>query len=117
MVTIIILAALLGACSSTSKSMRLDSINRPPADPESVVILTEAPDQAHNVIGIVSANNRGNVLLASHDEMLSRLRQEAAKLGASGVIVDPPTHPVDDPLWSEVYEISGEAFVWVVTQE
>jgi hypothetical protein len=84
----ILAAALLlslGACASTSKVMLGQA--RTPVDPTSVQIYTEVPVGSVQIAQLESKSAVGFGTQGQTDAAVNRLKAEAAKLGANGVVL------------------------------
>ena len=81
-------AVLLAGCSSSSHV--LTGTARPPISPDSVKIYNQAPAEHYEQIATVTASSQGSLAIGSQqnmDKAIERLKQEAAKLGANGVVL------------------------------
>ena len=84
----IVCAALLAACSTSSHV--LTGTARTPVPPESVRIYNQPPPGQYEQIGTVTASSQGSLAIGSQqnmDKAIARLKEEAAKLGANGVLL------------------------------
>jgi hypothetical protein len=84
--------APLSGCTATHAALL--SPARPPISPESVRIFLEPPKARYQEIANLTASSRGAFTLTTHgkiDKVIERLKQEAARLGANGVLL----HGVD----------------------
>ena len=84
----IVCALLLVGCSTSSHV--LTGTARPPISPDSVKIYHEPPQVKYESIATVSASSQGSFALGSQqntDAAIARLKQEAAKLGANGIVL------------------------------
>ena len=80
-------AAVLGGCSTSSHVMLGNA--RPPVSPESVRIYTQPPPQ-YEQIAHLDATSQASFAITSQqnmDKAIARLKEEAAKLGANGVLL------------------------------
>ena len=80
-------ALVLAACSTSSHV--LVGTPRPPISPDSVRIYTQPPPR-YEQIAHLDATSQGSLAITSQqnmDKAVSRLREEAAKLGANGVLL------------------------------
>src|SRR5215469_11541688 len=80
-------ALLLAACSTSSHV--LVGTARPPISPESVRIYTQPPPHFEQ-IATLSASSQGSLAFTSQqnmDKAIERLKAEAAKLGANGIVL------------------------------
>lgn len=78
---------LLAACSTTSHV--LVGTPRPPISPDSVRIYTQPPPQ-YEQIATIDASSQGSLAVTGQqnmDKAMGRLKAEAAKLGANGVLL------------------------------
>ncbi len=85
----LLLAAILacGACSTSSHV--LIGTARPPLPPESVRVYVKPPPK-YEEIATVSATSQGSLALTGQqnmDKAMQRLKEEAARLGANGVLL------------------------------
>ncbi len=81
-----VLAAML-ACSTSSHVMI--GTARPPISPESVRIYLQPP-QRYEQIATLDATSQGSFAITSQqnmDKAIARLKEEAARLGANGVLL------------------------------
>ena len=84
----IVLAALVAGCSSSSHV--LTGTARPAISPDSVKIYHEPPPTKYEQIATVSASSQGSLAVGSQqntDAAIARLKEEAAKLGANGIVL------------------------------
>jgi len=91
LVLILATAALIG-CSATHSA--LVGQPRPPISPESVQIFLEPPKARYEPIANLSASSRGSFAVTTPgkiDKVIERLKKEAARLGANGILL----HGVD----------------------
>ena len=80
-------ALVLAACSTSSHV--LVGTPRPPISPDSVRIYTQPPPR-YEQIAHLDATSQGSFAITSQqnmDKAVSRLREEAAKLGANGILL------------------------------
>jgi hypothetical protein len=80
-------AALLAACSTSSHV--LVGTTRPPISPESVKVYLEPPPK-YDQIATLDATSQGSFAFTSQqntDKAIERMKQEAAKLGANGILL------------------------------
>jgi cell division protein FtsW (lipid II flippase) len=85
--SIIVTAALFAACSTSSHV--LVGTSRPPISPDSVRVYLEPPPQYEQVASL-DASSQGSFAITSQqnmDKAIDRMKQEAAKLGANGILV------------------------------
>ena len=81
------LAVLLLGCATSSHVMI--GTAHPPISPESVRIYLQPPEQ-YEQIATLDASSQGSFALTSQqnmDKAMARLKEEAAKLGANGVLL------------------------------
>ena len=82
-------AFLLTACASSPVSHVLTGKQRPPIDPAQVKIYASPPAK-YEEIAIIDATSSGSGASTEQeqsDAVIQRVREEAARLGANGVIV------------------------------
>ena len=82
-----VLAAMLAGCSTSSHVM-IGSAH-PPISPESVRIYLQPPEK-YEQIATLDASSQGSFAITSQqnmDKAIARLKEEAAKLGANGVLL------------------------------
>lgn len=80
--------ALLAGCSTSSHV--LTGSARPPIAPDSVRIYNQPPPGQYEQIATVTASSQGSLAIGSQqnmDKAIARLKEEAAKLGANGVLL------------------------------
>lgn len=80
-------ALVLAACSTSSHV--LVGTPRPPIPPDSVRIYTQPPPR-YEQIAHLDATSQGSFAITSQqnmDKAVSRLREEAARLGANGILL------------------------------
>ncbi len=89
--TALLLAALLAcaaaACSTSSHV--LIGTARPPISPESVRVYLQPPPK-YEEIATINASSQGSLALTSQqnmDKAVQRLKEEAARLGANGILL------------------------------
>ena len=83
---VLLLALLLAACASGSAIVT--GAKRTPLDPSHVKLYAEAPAK-YEVIGVVSAKSAaGLTAQGSEDYAVQELKNQAAILGANGVLVE-----------------------------
>jgi hypothetical protein len=84
------LAVILAAgCSATSHVMIGQA--RPPISPEEVQIYMQPPQAHYEQIARIDTSSRGSFAFTSQgktDQVIKRLKEEAAKLGANGVLLE-----------------------------
>jgi hypothetical protein len=91
-VALILATAALIGCAATHSA--LVGQPRPPISPESVQIFLEPPKARYEQIANLSASSRGSFAVTTPgkiDKVIERLKKEAARLGANGVLL----HGVD----------------------
>jgi len=82
------IALMLAGCSTSSHVMLGPA--RPPISPDSVTIYSYPPQQRYEQIAHLDATSQGSFAITSQqnmDKAIARLKVEAAKLGANGVIL------------------------------
>jgi hypothetical protein len=80
-------AVLLAGCATSSHV--LVGTPRPPISPDSVRVYLQPPPK-YEQIAAIDASSKGSLALTSQqnmDKAISRLKEEAAKLGANGVLL------------------------------
>lgn len=80
------LACLLAAGCVSTNVQRLDDAVRPAREPETVAVLTEAPQRPYTVIAVIESKS-GAPLFDSFDDLRNEMRAEAANLGGDAVIL------------------------------
>src|ERR1700747_87320 len=88
-----LLACAAAGCSTSSHV--LIGTARPPLAPESVRVYSRPPPK-YEEIATIQASSQGSLALTSQqnmDKAIQRLKAEAAKVGANGVLL----HGVQDP--------------------
>ncbi|MBV8785033.1 MAG: hypothetical protein JOZ67_12660 [Gammaproteobacteria bacterium] len=86
--TVLGLGALLLAGCATSSHVMLGRA-RPPIAPEQVKVYTQPPPN-YEQIASIDASSRGSLAMTSQqnmDKAIARLKAEAAKLGANGIVL------------------------------
>jgi hypothetical protein len=89
---LILATAALSGCAVTHSA--LVGHPRPPISPESVQIFLEPPKTRYEQIANLSASSRGSFAVTTPrkiDKVIERLKKQAARLGANGVLL----HGVD----------------------
>ncbi len=84
------LAAVLCLAACTS-SHQLVGAPRAPVPPDQVQLFTEAPPRPYERIALVSASSKRSLAFSYEDKaevVVRRLKEEAGKLGANGVLLD-----------------------------
>jgi hypothetical protein len=87
-----LMTAALAGCTATHAALVGQA--RPPISPQSVQIFLEPPRARYQEIANLTASSRGSFTLTTHgkiDKVIERLKKEAARLGANGVLL----HGVD----------------------
>src|SRR5215467_382883 len=82
-----VLAAMLLGCSTSSHVMIGSA--RPPISPESVRVYVQPPEK-YEEIATLDASSQGSFAITSQqnmDKAIARMKEEAAKLGANGVLL------------------------------
>ena len=83
-----LLLAVLSACAS-SRAVLVGRA-RPPISPDRVRIYLEPPESPYEQIANLAASSRGSFALTTHgkiDKVIERLKNQAARLGANGVLL------------------------------
>lgn len=83
------LAAILVCAGCSTSSHVLIGTARPPISPESVRVYRQPPPK-YEEIATINATSQGSLALTSQqnmDKALQRLKQEAARLGANGIVL------------------------------
>jgi hypothetical protein len=84
-----ILALALGLAACSTSSHVLVGTARPPISPESVRVYLEPPPKFEQ-IATIDATSQGSFAITSQqnmDKAVERMKQEAAKLGANGILL------------------------------
>src|SRR5215469_10696865 len=82
-----VLAVMLLGCATPSHVMI--GTARPPISPESVKVYTEPPEK-YEKIAAIDATSQGSVTFSSQqslDNAMARMKKDAAKLGANGIVL------------------------------
>jgi hypothetical protein len=82
-----VLAAMLLGCASSSHVMI--GTARPPLSPESVRVYLQPPEK-YEEIATLDASSQGSFAITSQqnmDKAIARMKEEAAKLGANGILL------------------------------
>jgi hypothetical protein len=82
--------ACLGACASTLASHKLIGAPRAPVSPEEVQLYLETPRRAYDQIAMLDASSKRAFAFSYQGKaevVIRRLKEEAAKLGANGVLL------------------------------
>jgi hypothetical protein len=85
---IMLLTAAVTACATTHAVLLGEA--RPPISPAAVQIFNEPPKARYREIASLTASSRGSLALttpAKIDKVVERLKKEAARLGANGVLL------------------------------
>lgn len=82
----------VAACGTTVSTLPLRPITAQPRPVMSVGLFMTPPPQPHYAVARLEAHD---ALARSANHMISKLREEAARLGCDGVLVDPLDHHVD----------------------
>ena len=88
-----ILSASLLSCVSTATTVLNPASKRPPITPDKVVIYTSADKVPGKYEEVALLTSQGDYTVAGDDKFYQSFRQEAAKIGANGVIIA----PIEDP--------------------
>ena len=83
-----LMLAVLTACVSSQAV--LVGRTRPPISPDRVQVYLEPPESPYEQIANITASSRGSFALTTHgkiDKVVERLKNEAARLGANGVLL------------------------------
>jgi hypothetical protein len=83
----LILAVLAGCVSSRAV---LVGRARPPISPDRVQVYLQPPESSFEQIANLTASSRGSLALTTHgkiDKVIERLKRQAARLGANGVLL------------------------------
>lgn len=86
--TVSVCTVLLAGCSTSSHV--LTGTTRPAITPDSVKIYNEPPQVKYEQIATVTASSQGSFAVGSQqntDAAIARLKAEAARLGANGVLL------------------------------
>jgi hypothetical protein len=81
-------AVLLAGCATSSHV--LTGVARPPISPDSVKIYNQPPSEKYEQIATLTASSQGSLAITSQqnmDKAIARLKEEAAKLGANGILL------------------------------
>jgi hypothetical protein len=84
--TVVVVALVLGGCAS---SHVIVGTVRPPISPEAVTIYLTPPPN-YEQVALIDASSRGSFAVGDQhkmDKAIARLKAEAAKLGANGVLL------------------------------
>jgi hypothetical protein len=85
---VVLVSATVIGCAATHSA--LVGQPRPPISPESVQIFLEPPKIRYEQIANLTASSRGSLAVTTHakiDKVIERLKNEAARLGANGVLL------------------------------
>jgi hypothetical protein len=88
---LVVLAALSG-CVQTRSTM-LASRTYPPLTPEEVTIYLTEDDIPGDFERIAILNSKGSTNMTNEQQLMRSVRQEAARIGANGVLYARPTEP------------------------
>jgi len=83
---LVVLVILAAGCVSANVE-RFDTAIRRPRPPETIAVLSEAPNQPYTVIAHIESRTDG--VVTECDDLRHRLVQEAARLGGHGLILGP----------------------------
>ena len=89
-----VLIAALAGCASSSQVVLVGAA-RPPTSPDQVKIYLEPPGATYEQIANLAASSEGSFAITAAgkmDKVVERLKQQAAKLGANGLLL----HGVED---------------------
>jgi hypothetical protein len=82
-----VLAAMLLGCATSSHVML--GTARPPISPESVRVYVQPPER-YEEVATLDASSQGSFAITSQqnmDKAIARMKEEAAKLGANGILL------------------------------
>jgi len=82
-----VLAAMLLGCATSSHVMI--GTARPPISPESVRVYVQPPER-YEEVATLDASSQGSFAITSQqnmDKAIARMKEEAAKLGANGILL------------------------------
>src|SRR5579863_7900022 len=85
----LILGTALGLAGCSTSSHVVVGTPRPPVPPESVRVYMQPPSK-YETIATISATSQGSLALTSQqnmDKAIERMKAEAGKLGANGVLL------------------------------
>jgi hypothetical protein len=82
---VVVAVATLAGCAGTAKVMLGDA--RPPLDPSEVRIYSTRPPGSIDIAQLEASSGAGFGSQAQTDEVMARLRREAAAIGANGVVM------------------------------
>ena len=86
---LIVVFIVLIVTSCATGTALVTGIQRPATNPETVIILTEIPNEKYEVIGIVTASSdAGWTEQGDLNYAVAELKRQAAKIGANAVILD-----------------------------
>ena len=88
-----LLSLLAISCVSTGTTMLNPSAKRPPIAPQQVVLYTTADKVPGKYEEVAVLTSQGDYTFAGDDKFYESFRQEAAKIGANGVILS----AIEDP--------------------
>lgn len=84
-----VMSLLLGLAACSTSSHVLVGTPRPPISPDSVRVYLQPPPK-YETIATINASSQGSLALTSQqnmDKAIARMKNEAAKLGANGVLL------------------------------
>lgn len=85
---IITLAVMVFVAGCTTGTHQVTGTLRPPVPPEAVMIYHQMPDHAQ-VVGTITADSYGGLTLTdANGDALQKLRTEAGRMGANGVVLN-----------------------------
>jgi len=86
-----LVAAILIFTAACTTSHVMIGKARPPISPEQVVIYTRPPEMPYEEIARIETSSQGSFSFTAQgktDAVIRRLKEEAAKLGANGVLLE-----------------------------
>ena len=87
----VLVAAILEFTGACTTSHVMIGKARPPISPEQVVIYTRPPEMPYEEIARIETSSQGSFSFTAQgktDAVIRRLKEEAAKLGANGVLLE-----------------------------
>jgi hypothetical protein len=99
---------LLSGCASTH--VALVGAARPPISPDQVQVYLEPPRGPYVEIANLSASSRGSFAITSPakiDIVMQRLKNEAAKLGANGILMHGVGHEAAGKMGAQI-DVDGD---------
>ena len=87
----VLVAAILVFTGACTTSHVMIGKARPPISPEQVVIYTRPPEMPYEEIARIETSSQGSFSFTAQgktDAVIRRLKEEAAKLGANGVLLE-----------------------------